>query len=96
MKFNNLLSSLIVTATYFFAANAWAFQVDTLMLASNEKGNGIFTVSNSEEETVYLKAEILKVVVDNNQIKKSRSIKITLCSGILLSILLEQYFIKER
>ncbi|AXN30473.1 hypothetical protein [Vibrio coralliilyticus] len=70
MKCNSLLSSFIVTAFCLFASNASSFQVDTLMLAGNEKGNGMFTVSNSEEETIYLKAEVLKVVVEHNQIKK--------------------------
>ncbi|PSW20632.1 hypothetical protein C9I98_07220 [Photobacterium sanctipauli] len=46
------------------------FQLDSMLLTANDKGNGVFTVTSSSRETMYLEAEVVKVMVRNGQIEK--------------------------
>lgn len=47
-----------------------AFNVDSLFKSSNQKGHGIFTVSNQAEEPLYLNADVLRIEVQDGKIKK--------------------------
>ncbi|QKS98628.1 hypothetical protein HUO05_25845 (plasmid) [Vibrio alginolyticus] len=47
-----------------------SFHVDSLFKSSNERGHGIFTVSNQGREPLYLTGEVLRIETQNGDIKK--------------------------
>ncbi len=63
------LLALLLCSTQVVASPS--FNVDSLFKSSNQKGHGVFTVSNQGREALYLAGEILRVEIQNGEIKKT-------------------------
>ncbi|PSW16845.1 hypothetical protein C9I98_20025 [Photobacterium sanctipauli] len=56
--------------------NAWqvsaapTFQLDTLFQTSNENGNGIFTLTNTNNKSIFVQGEVLQIKTEKGEIKK--------------------------
>lgn len=59
--------SLSVSA-YAFAGPT--FTLDSLLKAGNDDGHGSFTLTNTNDETVYVKGEVIQIKVEEGDIKK--------------------------
>lgn len=46
------------------------FHVDSLFKSSNERGHGVFTVSNQGREPLYLTGEVLRIETQDGELKK--------------------------
>lgn len=70
-KIRTILLAVCGLAMVHSNANAAStFQIDTLLQVSNERGNGVFTLSNDSNQTVYVKGEVLQVKVIDGEIVK--------------------------
>ncbi|WP_286300063.1 hypothetical protein [Vibrio apostichopi] len=61
----SLLFSLLSTQSY-------AFRVDKMVLVSDQKGNGVITLTNDEEDPLFILSEIEELKVDGNDIVKKK------------------------
>lgn len=65
---------LILLPALVIPVKTWAagmeFQLDTLLLSANASGNGVFTVTSSAKETLYLEASVVKITMNNGEIEK--------------------------
>ncbi|MGF1683980.1 hypothetical protein [Photobacterium minamisatsumaniensis] len=70
----NTLSLWTLFITLIFSAwsvnAAPTFQLDTLFQTSNENGHGVFTLSNTNRETIYVKGEVLQIQIEEGGINK--------------------------
>lgn len=64
MKFNKLRTK-IFTVCVLFSSYSNAFLVDKMVIISDEKGNGIVTLTNDEKEPLFINAKIEEITIDN-------------------------------
>lgn len=73
MKFINVLPNSVLLATIFFSIGVQAFSVDKMIIVSDEKGNGIVTLTNDEYQPIFIQAEVDEINIvggDNIQTKQ--------------------------
>ncbi|EJG1086778.1 hypothetical protein C4G53_RS23865 [Vibrio parahaemolyticus] len=64
------LGMMALTLCAMQAVASPAFNVDSLFKSSNERGHGMFTVSNQGREPLYLTGEVLRIETQHGEIKK--------------------------
>lgn len=73
MMFKPIVKRVGMMALVLCAMQAGAspvFHVDSLFKSSNERGHGMFTVSNQGREPLYLTGEVLRIETQHGEIKK--------------------------
>ncbi len=71
MKINQPLRHFSLLLMVLLPAHSYAFNVDKMIVVSDERGNGVVTLNNDEERTLFVEATINEVVIDkeNNVVK---------------------------
>ncbi|EJE8675977.1 hypothetical protein M5236_004704 [Vibrio parahaemolyticus] len=64
------LGMIALTLCAMQAVASPTFNVDSLFKSSNERGHGMFTVSNQGREPLYLTGEVLRIETQHGEIKK--------------------------
>ncbi|MBY7710588.1 hypothetical protein JJB90_23830 [Vibrio alginolyticus] len=64
------LGMMALTLCAMQASASPMFHVDSLFKSSNERGHGVFTVSNQGREPLYLTGEVLRIETHDGEIKK--------------------------
>ena len=71
MKINQPLRHFSLLLMLLLPVHSYAFNVDKMIVVSDERGNGVVTLNNDEERTLFVEATINEVVIDkeNNVVK---------------------------
>ena len=67
MKFNKLRTK-IFTMLILFSSHSNAFIVDKMVIISDEKGNGIITLTNDEKVPLFINAKIEEINIENYEV----------------------------
>lgn len=71
MKLNKIAVSAMSFITMFLSLKAQAFTVDKMIIVSDDKGNGIVTLKNDEEQRIFVQSEIDEInIFDGDRIVK--------------------------
>lgn len=62
---------ILAAALQMLSLSCHAIMSDTLFLTSNERGNGIYNISNNDAERTYIRAEMVKIDVKDGKLVKT-------------------------
>ncbi|MCC4784508.1 hypothetical protein BCU33_013095 [Vibrio lentus] len=71
MKFNKGLLNLVSLTPILLSISVQAFSVDKMIIVSDDKGNGIVTLTNDEPQPIFVQAKIDEInIVDGKKVEK--------------------------
>ncbi len=69
MKFNKILLNLVSLTAILLSISVQAFTVDKMVIVSDDKGNGIVTLTNDESQPIFVQAKVDEInIVDGEQV----------------------------
>ena len=69
MKFNKILLNLVSLTAILLSMSVQAFTVDKMVIVSDDKGNGIVTLTNDESQPIFVQAKVDEInIVDGEQV----------------------------
>ncbi|NOH36264.1 hypothetical protein [Vibrio chagasii] len=73
MKSNKILLNLVSLATILLSISVQAFTVDKMVIVSDDKGNGIVTLTNDESKPIFVQATVDEInIVGGGKIEKKK------------------------
>lgn len=71
MKSNKMLRNLVLLTAILLSMSAQAFMVDKMVVVSDNKGNGIVTLTNDESQPIFVQVKVDEInIVDGEQVEK--------------------------
>lgn len=71
MKFNKGLLNLVSLTPILLSISVQAFSVDKMIIVSDDKGNGIVTLTNDEPQPIFVQAKVDEInIVDGKKVAK--------------------------
>ncbi|URM15071.1 hypothetical protein KLJ63_06495 [Vibrio splendidus] len=71
MKSNKILLNLVSLTAILLSISVQAFTVDKMVIVSDDKGNGIVTLTNDESQPIFVQAKVDEInIVDGEQVEK--------------------------
>ncbi|KOO12739.1 hypothetical protein AKJ18_22300 [Vibrio xuii] len=73
MKLNKVLLNLVSLTAILLSMSVQAFMVDKMVIVSDDKGNGIVTLSNDESQPIFIQAKVDEInIVDGDLVEKKQ------------------------
>lgn len=73
MKSNKVLLNLVSLTAILLSISVQAFTVDKMVIVSDDKGNGIVTLTNDEPQPIFVQAKVDEInIVDGEQVEKKQ------------------------
>lgn len=73
MKSNKILLNLVSLTAILLSISVQAFTVDKMVIVSDNKGNGIVTLTNDESQPIFVQAKVDEInIVNGEQVEKRR------------------------
>ncbi|MCK8086010.1 MULTISPECIES: hypothetical protein [Vibrio] len=73
MKFNKVLLKLVSLIAVSLSISVQAFTVDKMVIVSDDRGNGIITLTNDESQPIFVQAKVDEInIVDGEHVEKKQ------------------------
>ncbi|MEZ9776965.1 hypothetical protein [Vibrio sp. 10N.261.54.A5] len=73
MKSNKVLLNLVSLTAILLSISVQAFTVDKMVIVSDDKGNGIVTLTNDESHPIFIQAKVDEInIIDGEQVEKKQ------------------------